>query len=479
MTSYEVRFWEIRHRRDRRQPYQVRWTVAGRAHAESFVTKALAQSYRSKLMQAARAGEPFDEITGLPESEARSVSWFDHACDYIDMKWPRAAAKSRKAVAEAMTTATMALLGDKRNRPDDEMLRRALYGWAFNAPERAAGEPPREIVGAITWIRRASLPVSALRDLTLVRRILDALALKLDGKPAAATTIARKRAVVYNALGYAVERNLLPANPIDRVQWTAPEVAEAVDRRVVARPDQAADLLAAVAEIGRRGDHLVAFFGCLYYAGMRPAETIALRLANCVLPSDGGWGRLLLTGSEPRAGVRWTDDGGAREARQLKRRASATVRQVPIPPVLVRLLRGHLDRYGAGLDGRLFRTESGGPLHEGHYRSVWAKARELALDEVQVASPLARRPYDLRHGAASLWLNAGVPVTEVARRLGHSVAVLLKVYANCVDGEEQVMNGRIESALGADGSDGTLGTAADQSRTGDEESDHGPDETAA
>jgi integrase len=354
-----------------------------------------------------------------------------------------------------------------------------LYGWAFNAPERAAAEPPRDLAGAITWIRRASRPVSALRDLTLMRRVLDALALKLDGKPAAATTVARKRAVVYNALGFAVERNLLPANPVDRVQWTAPEVAEAVDRRVVARPEQVAELLAAVAEIGRRGDHLVAFFGCLYYAGLRPSEVIALRSANCVLPSDGTWGRLMLTGSEPRSGVRWTDDGGARESRQLKRRATATVREVPIPPALVRLLRRHLDRYGVGPDGRLFRTESGGPLHESHYRNVWAKAREFALDEVQVSSPLARRPYDLRHGAASLWLNAGVPVTEVARRLGHSVAVLLKVYANCVDGEEQIINGRIESALGADGEDGTLGTAADQSRTGDEESDHGPDETAA
>jgi hypothetical protein len=102
-----------------------------------------------------------------------------------------------------------------------------------------------------------------------------------------------------------------------------------------------------------------------------------------------------------------------------------------------------------------------------------------ALDEDQVASPLVRRPHDLRHGAASLWLNSGVPITEVARRLGHSVAVLLKVYANCVDGEEQTMNGRVESALGSDAGDGTLGTAADQSRTESEESDHGPDETAA
>lgn len=38
------------------------------------------------------------------------------------------------------------------------------------------------------------------------------------------------------------------------------------------------------------------------------------------------------------------------------------------------------------------------------------------------------------HAAASLWLNAGVQPTEVARRLGHGVAVLLRVYANYVDG---------------------------------------------
>jgi integrase len=70
------------------------------------------------------------------------------------------------------------------------------------------------------------------------------------------------------------------------------------------------------------------------------------------------------------------------------------------------------------------------------------------LTPAQVYSPLARRAYDLRHAAASLWLNAGVPATEVARRLGHSVAVLLKVYANCIDGTDDSHNGRIGNALG-------------------------------
>ena len=166
-----------------------------------------------------------------------------------------------------------------------------------------------------------------------------------------------------------------------------------------------------------------------------------------------------LTTSEPRAGAAWTDNGEARESRELKRRSVAELRPVPIPPRLVDLRRRHLDRYGVAADGRLFRGGDGGPLQESTYRQVWAKARGLALTEAQAASLLARRPYDLRHGAASLWLNAGVPPTEAARRLGHSVAVLLRVYANCVDGEQDVVNERIALALSPGGGRGTLAPA--------------------
>jgi hypothetical protein len=49
----------------------------------------------------------------------------------------------------------------------------------------------------------------------------------------------------------------------------------------------------------------------------------------------------------------------------------------------------------------------------------------------------------------SLWLNAGVPATEVGRRAGHSVAVLLKVYAHCIDGQADNVNKRIADALGS------------------------------
>jgi hypothetical protein len=64
-----------------------------------------------------------------------------------------------------------------------------------------------------------------------------------------------------------------------------------------------------------------------------------------------------------------------------------------------------------------------------------------------VLSPLAARPYDLRHAAVSLWLNAGVPATDVADRAGHGVDVLLRVYASCIDGTEDAANRRIEAGL--------------------------------
>jgi hypothetical protein len=55
----------------------------------------------------------------------------------------------------------------------------------------------------------------------------------------------------------------------------------------------------------------------------------------------------------------------------------------------------------------------------------------------------------------SLWLNAGVPATDVAERAGHSVEVLLRVYAKCLDDGEATANQRIAAALQAQCHPGT------------------------
>ena len=173
-----------------------------------------------------------------------------------------------------------------------------------------------------------------------------------------------------------------------------------------------------------------------------------MREADCVALPSTGWGLLLLIGSAPRVGSQWTDSGSTHDERHLKHRARKATRPVPIPPELVRLLRRHLDRFGAGPGGRLFRgARGGGLLSESSYGRIWQLARQKALTPAQVDSPLALRPYDLRHTLVTLQLNAGVPAPEVARRAGHGVAVLLRVYAGCIDGHEQRWNSRIDDAL--------------------------------
>jgi integrase len=126
---------------------------------------------------------------------------------------------------------------------------------------------------ALAWLARASLPVTQLSDPGAIRTALDALTARLDGGHAAAATVSRKRAVFHDALGYAVELGLLPVNPLGQVRWTAPKAATAVNPRTVASPAQVRAILA---EVARLHPELTAFFGCLYYAALRPEEAVAL-----------------------------------------------------------------------------------------------------------------------------------------------------------------------------------------------------------
>jgi hypothetical protein len=113
----------------------------------------------------------------------------------------------------------------------------------------------------------------------------------------------------------------------------------------------------------------------------------------------------------------------------------------------IRILRDDIDTFGVAPGGQIFSSDRGHIIASTAISDVWPGARTRALTPHQAASPLAGRPYDLRHAAMSLWLNAGVPATEVAERAGHSVEILLRVYARCLDGGEGTASKRIEVAL--------------------------------
>jgi integrase len=174
----------------------------------------------------------------------------------------------------------------------------------------------------------------------------------------------------------------------------------------------------------------------MYYAALRPEEAVDLRPENLVSLPDQGWGELLLTAAEPRSGTWWTDSGSARERRELKHRPRGETRPVPIHPELVALLTQHVKKYPPGPDGRIFTGPRGGIFNDRAYLKIFHRARAAAFTASESASLLARRPYDLRHAAVSTWLNAGVPAPQVAEWAGHSVDVLLRVYAKCVSGQQ-------------------------------------------
>jgi hypothetical protein len=199
---------------------------------------------------------PFDVETGQPVSRVRTEeipqSWYDHACAYVDMKWPRAAGKSRQGIAESLATVTPALLVSGKSRPGPTAMRALLYGCSFNARARAAGPPPEELVRAPRWLAANTRPVCDLADPAVLRPALDAVALRLDGKLAAASTVSRKRAIFYNAVEYAVELGHLSGKPVASIKWRAPKVTEAVNPRVVINHGQAREQLDAVQALRER-----------------------------------------------------------------------------------------------------------------------------------------------------------------------------------------------------------------------------------
>jgi integrase len=467
VLTYDVKIWGIRQRANRANAFQLRWRVGITPHSKSYKIKEQADGRRSELLTALRNHEQFDEATGLPTSEFRRLqtpTWYQHACTYALMKWPTVSAKHRAGIADALATITPVLVKDTRGAPAPRVLRAALYSWAFRFQrDPATGalrarseveEPPADITAALDWIARKSMDANELDKAVRLRPALDALALKMDGTKAAETTVHRKYTVFSNALRYAVEREVLTTFPLGKVDWQPPATDDEIDFRYVPSPAQARLLIAAVSEQGPRGEHLEAFFGCLYYAAMRPGEAAALDAAACLLPpapkgdaAETEWGELLLSESRPEVGSGWTDDGRPFDKRGLKRRARKATRSVPIPPVLVGMLRQHRKRYGTASDGRLFRAAGGGRVRSTEYTDLWKAARGKALPSHDISTPLADVPYALRHAGVSLWLSSGVDPTEVARRAGHSVAVLFRFYAKVIKGRQDQDNERISRAL--------------------------------
>ena len=468
MKSYKVKILKIesyeiaagtRHR--------VRWRVDGHKHSQSFENHALADNYRTKLKTAQNNGEPFNvEKPGLPDSlikeqsaaggsveapEVPTVTWAQVAADYVDKKWKRLAAKSRETTVYALAALLPGLTHDLPGRPQLQVSRHALCRWNLPPASRALGvEIPEAVTRVLEWLQGASIPVQDGTSAEILTAALNGMMTKLDGEQYAPDVVKRRLRILTNFVKFAISAGYLTTDPFKALEWEPPQVVVKVDPRRVPNPRQVESLLTAVSYIGgysrARGRRLVGFFGCMYYALMRPEEVVVLNIEDCDLP-DEGWGRLILHRARPTAGKAWTDSGELHDDRSLKQKAKGEVRIVPIPPALVKLLQAHIDEFGVAADGRIFSNERGGLVGASTYSRVWREARELAFPPHRRKTALAAEPYDLRHAGISLGLSITNDPTLMAERAGNSPEILLRRYSWALDGKDAAANRAIEEAL--------------------------------
>lgn len=427
----EVRIKNIQDRRSTTQakrPWIVRVAVEGREKSRSFRTRAEADRYRALLLHAVQVGELFDPASGEP------CSWQPAIEDLLLHRWVRTWVEEQWAEWQPRTR-TSAL--------------EALARFVALAVEPGAVAPPE----LRCYLRTALAPLPGsggdvkleswldehcfrIADLTRERLIVidHGLSLKLDGGFLAATTAQRFRVVARACVRAAVEAGALPSDP-----W--PQMSRARARRKVARsrrtvnirqlpdPKAMARAIDAIANHQPGSKTYRVMTGVAYYAGLRPSEVVMLRRQS--VEFDGpGWGVIEVT----EADVSFGEPGEPKTG----------PRSVPIPPVLVEMLRIWIDENEIEEpDQFLFRTATGRCPSS----TNWLRAWKRALAQVG-ERPL--RIYDCRHACATTWLRAGVSLGETARRLGHSVDTLVSVYVGALGGDEELANDRIEAVLSFD-----------------------------
>ena len=122
-------------------------------------------------------------------------------------------------------------------------------------------------------------------------------------------------------------------------------------------------------------------------------------------------------------------------------KTSRSRRTLDIGPDAAAALTAHRDRRafqrlalgdGYADSGLVFASELGTPLDQGNVTRRFTRALRRA------ELPQSTRLHDLRHGVATMLLEAGEPIPAVSEYLGHaSPAVTMAVYAHAVPGAKK------------------------------------------
>jgi len=271
--------------------------------------------------------------------------------------------------------------------------------------------------------------------------------LKLDPltkRPLSASTVQRHHAVLSKAFKYAVRDGLIKSNPIQNVDRPRSSAQEVI-------PPDMDQVNAELGALHQSPYYLPVVIALM--TGMRQSEVLGLKWQDIDLKS----GELVIRRVRQRVGEKYIKENppdgvrvklvtvdGCKGIIEKERTKARHIRQITLPADLIAVLKAVQKQQRANKlrFGDKYAISDYVCVHEdGHL-----------LDNSNLSRAVKRfRYHDLRHANASFLIQAGVPITEVARRLGHTtVTTTTNIYAHAYKTQDKAAAEAINTVVKLD-----------------------------
>jgi integrase len=224
--------------------------------------------------------------------------------------------------------------------------------------------------------------------------------------------IKRIHKVMHVALAQGVKLGLLTRNPVSAT--VSPKVTS---REMKYLTEQETRVFLETANLIQ--PELYALYYLAIHTGMRKSELLGLRW------EDIDWQHSTL---QVQRQLRWKRQG---QYEFNSPKTAKGIRSIKLGEKAIATLLEHKASQSPADQGLIFADEAGEPIRDNHlYRSYKQVLKEAELPTI--------RFHDLRHTAASLMLNYGVPVIIVSRRLGYAKpSITMDVYGHIIPSRQE------------------------------------------
>ena len=261
--------------------------------------------------------------------------------------------------------------------------------------------------------------LGAVRLSDLRRADVQALVDRLVGSGLAGSTVRNAIMPLRVVVRYAIRREGLLANPT--MDLELPEPGGRRERATT--PIEAATILGALADEDR------ALWATAFYAGLRRGELRALRVSDLRGLDGEGVASIRVERS-------WDDIEG-----EIAPKSKASVREIPMPETLRKILRAHVESQRRRGDNLVFGRGAREPFVADTVRQralrAWA-ATAVGAFLTGRPLPVELEPiilHEARHSYSSFLDAAGVSETRADRYMGHSIRTVSGRYRHQLDGQ--------------------------------------------